>query len=79
MGAVPDAVPKKSIRIPPSRWDAVVHRARTVHTADGSKVVNAFLIKYAAGDLDDLVAQWLTEVTGVRHEAAPAPSGTGAG
>lgn len=47
-----------------------------MHTSDGSKVVNAFLIKYTRGELDAEVAQWLTELTRVRHEAAPAAAGT---
>lgn len=67
---------QQSIRVPQPRWRAAIQRARTVHTSSGAGVINAFLVKYNRGELDAEVAAWLTETTGVKHEAAPAPAGT---
>jgi len=61
--------PKQGIRIPLARCIAACQRARRVHHTDVPKVVNAFLVKYNSGELDDQVSAWLTEITGVEHQA----------
>jgi hypothetical protein len=70
--------PKQNIRIHPDRWKAAGERAARVHHTDRAKIVNAMLVLYGAGELDDQVSDWLARVTGVEHSGAAVTAKPGA-